>query len=132
MNCSIAATMAAASSAPGGGTIVPPGCLPLSLAPVNSERDVAVLALRPGFALAEQSVQGHDQLGTRLVGDDDIVDVAALGGRVRVGKPGLVILHELGSPLIGRGAVSDVSPVDDVDGALGAHHRDLGCRPGEV
>src|SRR3954454_15055624 len=77
------------------------------------QRDVAVLALRLFDALRLQRAQGADQLRAGLVRDDHVVDVAALGGGVRVGEAGLVVLHELRAPLLGRGATGDVAPVDD-------------------
>ena len=64
--------------------------------------------------------------------DDHVVDVASLGGRVRVGEARLVVLHQLLAALLGGGAAGDVAAVDDVDGALGPHHGDLRGRPGEV
>ena len=63
---------------------------------------------------------------------DDVVDVAARRGGVRVGEPLLVVGDEpraLGRR-IGRGG--DRVAVEDVDRALGAHHRDLRGRPREV
>src|SRR6202042_980098 len=36
------------------------------------------------------------------------------------------------APLLRGGGVGDVFAVDDVDRALGTHHRDLGRRPGVV
>ena len=49
--------------------------------PSASERDVPVLALRRLHALGQQRLERGDDLRARLVGDDDVVDVAALGRR---------------------------------------------------
>ena len=66
------------------------------------ERDVAVLALRPGDALGLQRLERGDQLRPRLVRDDHVVDVAALGRRVRVREARLVVVHQLLAPLVRR------------------------------
>src|SRR5579863_3865146 len=97
-----------------------------------SERNVPVLALGPRFALGLQGAQRGDQPRTGLVGDDHVVDVAALGGGVGIREARLVVVHQRFAPLLGRGAAGDIAAVDDVDGALGPHHRDLGRRPGEI
>src|SRR5450631_363019 len=132
MNRSSAATIAAASWGDADGAISSRWGRLLTIAGSRSQRDVAVLALRARFALALQGAQRDDQLRPRLVGDDDVVDVAALGSGVRVGEPRLVVVHQLFAALVGRRAAGDVAPVDDVDGALRPHHRDLGGRPREV
>ena len=59
------------------------------------QRDVAVLALRPRLALGEQRLQRRDQLRPRLVRHDHVVDVAALGRRVRVREARLVVGDQL-------------------------------------
>src|SRR4029453_7620312 len=56
------------------------------------ERDVPVLALGAGLALGLERVQRGDDLGSRLVGDDHVVDVAPLGRAVRVGEAQLVVV----------------------------------------
>src|SRR5947209_10465074 len=58
----------------------------------SSQGDVPVLAPRPGLALARQGLERRDDLRPRLVRNDHVVDVAALGGRVRVGEVGLVVV----------------------------------------
>ena len=63
---------------------------------------------------------------------DHVVDVAAGCRDVRVVEPRLVLGDEpppLGDRVVGR---RDLVLEDDVDRALGAHHRDLRRRPGEV
>src|SRR4051794_21901569 len=73
------------------------------------EGDVAVLALGAGLALGLQRVQRGDELGPRLVRDDDVVDVTALGRAVGVGEARLVVVHELLAALVGRGRAGDVA-----------------------
>ena len=51
--------------------------------PRASERDVPVLSLRRLHALGEQRLERGDDLRARLVGDDHVVDVAALGRACR-------------------------------------------------
>ena len=70
---------------------------------------------------------------------DDRVDVAALGRDVGVGQRVVVLLDQLGTaPVDGParrprlGGFLELVAVEDVDRALGAHHRDLGGRPGDV
>ena len=63
---------------------------------------------------------------------DHVVDVAALGCHVGVGEAGLVVVDQLQAALVRRRRLGDVAPIDDVDGALGPHDRDLRLRPGEV
>ena len=85
-----------------------------------------------GLALGQQRLERGDQLRARLVRDDDVVDVAALGRRVGVGEARLVVADQLLPPLLGRRRLRDVAAVDDVDRALRAHDGDLRARPGEV
>ena len=66
------------------------------------QRDVAVLALRAGLALGQQRLERGDQLRARLVRDDHVVDVAALGRRVGVGEARLVVVDQLLAALVGR------------------------------
>ena len=83
--------------------------------------------------LGAQQAQRLDDLGAGLVRGDHAVDVAALGGHVGVGERVLVLRDELGAPGLGVASASaQLLAVEDVDRALGAHHRDLGGRPGEV
>src|SRR4030088_1549858 len=59
------------------------------------ERDGAVLAARAPDLLALERVERRDQLRPRLLGLDDVVDVAALGGEVGVGEFLDVIVDQL-------------------------------------
>src|SRR4051812_44837660 len=76
------------------------------------ERDVAVLSLRLLDPLGLQGAQGADQLRARLVGDDHVVDVAALGRRVGVGESRLVVGDQLLAALVGRRRALDVATED--------------------
>src|SRR5215210_9248933 len=91
----------------------------------RSQRDVAVLALRPRLALGQQRLEGRDHLRARLVRDYHVVDVAALGRRVRVGEARPVVVDQLLAARVGRGRLGDVAAIDDVHRALRAHDRDL-------
>ena len=73
-----------------------------------------------------------DQSRPRLRRLDDVVDIAARRGDVRVGELRLVLRDQarlLRGRIVGRG---DRVLEDDVDRALRAHDRDLGRRPREV
>ena len=62
---------------------------------------------------------------------DHVVDVAALGRDVGVGVALGVLVDQLGPPARRVGGLGQLAPVDDLDRALGAHHGQLGRRPGE-
>ena len=99
--------------------------------PVRSQRHVAVLALRELLPLGPQQLQAARQHPAGLGGVDDVVDVPPFGGQVGVGETLGVLLDQLG-PAGGRvGRGGQLPPVDDVDGALRAHDRQLARRPGE-
>src|SRR5664279_4797255 len=93
-----------------------------------SQWNVAVLA--PGVLdlLARQHRQRAADALSGLVRLDHVVDVAARARDERVGELGLVFG-------LARGELPGIALLlaeDDLDRALGAHHRDLGVRPGEV
>src|SRR5437588_8419063 len=62
---------------------------------IRLQRNVPVLALGADLALGLKRLQRGDDLGTRLVRDDHVVDVAALGRRERVGEVSLVVVNQL-------------------------------------
>src|SRR3954453_13218113 len=72
------------------------------------ERDVPVLALRSLDPLGLEGAQRADQLRARLVRLDHVVDVAALGRRVRVGEVSLVVVDQLGAALVRSGGLGQV------------------------
>ena len=96
-NCSIAAITAAASS----GEALEP-CSSRRGRRFTTRADVAVLALRARLALGQQRLERGDDLRPRLVRDDHVVDVAALGRRVGVGEARLVVVDQLLAALVGR------------------------------
>src|SRR6266404_1188023 len=98
----------------------------------SSQRDVAVLPRRVGVALGSENGQRGAQPRARVARLDDLVHVAALGGHVRV-RELRAVFADARLPE-GRGIVRrlELAPVQDVDGALGSHHRDLGRREREV
>ena len=62
----------------------------------RSQRDVPVLAGRRGLALGGQQAQRPPDVAAGVRGRDHPVDVAAVGGDVRVGQRVLVLLLQLG------------------------------------
>src|SRR5579885_1534532 len=98
----------------------------------RSERDVAMLLRRVLVALVLQHPQRADQPRARVLGQDDRVDVAKLGGLERVREGPAVVLLEALALGGGVGGALDLVAEDDVDRAVGAHHRDLGGGVGEV
>src|SRR2546429_6975350 len=98
----------------------------------RSEWNVAMLLGRVPVALVLQHLERADQARARVGRLEDLVDVAELGGLVRVGE---------GAPVVGDQALAfgggvlrplDLVPEDDVDGAVRAHDRDLGGGGGQA
>ncbi len=81
--------------------------------------------------MERQHAQPGDHLAARLGRVDDVVDEAALGCRVRVGVLLGVLGHQLGTAGGRIRCLLQLTPVHDLDRALGAHDRQLGRRPGE-
>src|SRR2546428_1210616 len=98
----------------------------------GSEWNVAMLLGRVPVALVLQHLERADEARARVGGLDDLVDVAELGGLVRVGE-GLPVLGDQALAL-GGGILRppDLVAEDDVDGAAGPHDRDLGGGGGGV
>src|SRR5205814_10598868 len=95
-------------------------------------RDVPVLLLRVGVALAGERAQRGDEPRSRLVRLDDVVQVAPRGRGVRVRVERGVLRRELGAPLLRILGPGQLVLVQDVHRALGAHDRDLGRGPRDV
>ena len=73
-----------------------------------SEQDVAATAgccracaAASCLALRQQRLERGDELRPGLVGDDDVVEVPALGRAVRVREPRAVVVDELRAALVG-------------------------------
>src|SRR6266849_2008958 len=98
----------------------------------RSEWNVAMLLRRVPVALVLQHLEGADQARAGIDGLDDLVDVAELGGLVRIGERAAVVGDQ--ALALGGGVLRllDLVPEDDVDRAVGAHDRDLGGGVGEV
>ena len=102
----------------------------------TSKRNVPVLLRRQCLALVAQHAQRAGHVAARVRGRDHRVDVAALGRDVGVEQRVLVLLVQLGAQRVHvlaavRGRRERLA-VHDVRRAGGAHHRDLGARPGQV
>src|SRR5262245_5054611 len=81
------------------------------------ERDVAMLLGRVPVALVLQHLEGADEARTRVLGTDDLVDVAELGRLEGIGE-GLAVLRLEPRPLgLGVLRLLDLVPEDDVDRA---------------
>jgi D-alanyl-D-alanine carboxypeptidase len=95
---------------------------------IFSQRNVVVLL--PGILdlLVAQHLQAPGRCAARTARQDHLVDVAALGGDERVGEA-LLILVDARLDLLG---IAELGAIEDLGCALGAHHRDLGGRPGIV
>src|SRR6185503_16401487 len=98
---------------------------------VESERDVAMLLRRVLVALVREHLERADETGARVLGADDLVDVAELGGLERVGELLPVVGRETLALGLGLLGLLDLVAEDDVDGAVRPHDRDLGGGVGE-
>ena len=83
-------------------------------------------------ALAGRDLERRDQHRACRPRLDHLVDVAALGGVVRVREALLVVGDQLGAARLRVVRLLELLAEDDVDGSLRPHHRDLGRRPGDV
>src|SRR5689334_20475128 len=95
--------------------------------PAVSEWDVAMLLSGVRIPLGLEHGEGSDHLRSRFGRANDVVDVAARRGDIWVRELGLVFLHQATSfrgRIFGR---CQLVLVDDVDGPLRAHDRDLGA-----
>src|SRR5213593_1788022 len=92
----------------------------------RSEWDVAMVLGRVPVALVLQHLERADQARPRVLGLDDLVDVAELGRLEGIGERLAVLGLEAPALLLPVLRLLDLVPEDDVDGAVGAHDRDLG------
>src|SRR6185369_5931654 len=83
----------------------------------RSERNVPVLLRRVLVALVLQDLERADEARARVLGRDDLVDVAELGGHERVGE-GLAVVGDetLALAVAARGL--DLAAEDNVDRAF--------------
>src|SRR5207237_5537149 len=93
-----------------------------------SYRDVAVLAPRAIDLLGAGLLEAMDDHPASFGGVDHVVDHRPTRGQVRVDLRA-DRAEQLGARLLWVVRGLDLLVEDDVDGALGAHHRDLGERP---
>src|SRR5437867_8375147 len=82
----------------------------------RSEGDVAMLLGRVPVALVREHLERADQPGARVLGTDDIVDVAELCRLVRVGEGAPVLRDQVLALAVGALRLLDLVPEDDVDG----------------
>src|SRR6266446_7353721 len=97
----------------------------------RSERNVPVLLRRVLVALVLENFERADEPRPCLLGCDDLVDVAELGGHERV-REGLAIVGDETLTLAVPSGGLDLAAEDDVDRALRTHDRDLPGRIHEV
>src|SRR5918994_1889022 len=98
----------------------------------DSERDVPVLALGSRLALRLRDLERRDQDRPGQARLDHLVHVAALGGVVGVREALLVVGDQLRAARLRVVRLLELLAEDDVDGALGSHHRHLSSRPRDV
>src|SRR3989442_14069250 len=91
----------------------------------RSEWDVAMFLGRVPVALVLQHLEGADQARAGIDGLDDLVDVAELGGLVRIGGRAAVVCDQALALGGGVPRLLDLVPEDDVGGAGGAHDPEL-------
>src|SRR4051812_34334992 len=91
----------------------------------ESERDVAVFLGWVLVALGLEHLERIDELFAGLARLDDGVDVAALGGDIRIGELVLELFDEFRARLFFVFGFIQLALVDDVYRALGAHDGDF-------
>src|SRR5436190_5636312 len=96
------------------------------------EGDVAMLLRRILLALVLQDLERADDFRSRVLGLDDLVDVAELGCLEGVRERPAVVRDEAFALLVGILRALELVAEDDVDGALGTHDRNLGGGECEV
>src|SRR5438309_2069843 len=100
-----------------------------ALEPDQLERYIAVPSGAAAALLAHGDPERADELGPGSTWLDHVVDVAALGGDVWVGKPLCVVADQLTAL---RGAGRQLAAEKDVHRALGPHDGYLRRRPRDV
>src|SRR4051812_25512968 len=97
--------------------------------PARSYGHHSMAFVRLADLLVLRHPQRLDDRRAGLAGVDDVVDDRVAGGDVRVDLLAHGVQHRLAGRLRIVGGL-DRRAADDFDRALGAHHRDLGPRPG--
>src|SRR5262245_31483980 len=89
-----------------------------------------VVVLFPGVldGLVAQHVERAADPSARVAGQDHLIDVAAFGGGEGIGEAVLILLDARGD----LRRVAKVRSVEDLDGSLRSHDRDLSGRPGVI
>ena len=87
---------------------------------------------RQGLAFAAQQTQSTNHLGPGLVWVNDLVDVTAFGGCVRVRELVFVFVQQLSAQRLWILGFPKLLAVKQVHRALGAHYGDLSGRPRQV
>src|SRR5262245_63320022 len=80
----------------------------------SSQRNVPMLPFGLRLTLGERGLERGAEHGARAPRLDDVVDVAALGGGVRVREPLLVVRDELGATRVRVLRLGQLVPEDDV------------------
>src|SRR5258705_9696160 len=96
------------------------------------ERNIPVFLGWVLIALVFEHFQRLDQALSGFARMDDGIHEPALGSHVGIGEAVAELFHLLGPHRFPVGRVFELALVDDVYGALGSHHGDLGGRPGVV
>src|SRR6476619_6773470 len=93
-----------------------------------SQRDVVVLL--PGVLepLVAQHLECAGDALARAVRHDHLVDIATFSSNERIGEARLILVDALPDFAL----VAKLGAVQNLDRALGSHHRDLGRRPGII
>src|SRR5919197_1071519 len=88
----------------------------------RSEGDVPMLLRRVALALVLQHLERPDEARPRVLGLDDLVDVAELGGLEGIREGVAIVGHEALALLLGPwSGLLDLVAEDDVDRAVGPH-----------
>src|SRR4029078_386872 len=101
----------------------------LRLSTRELQRNVAVLLRRVLIALVIQILECRNEFFTSFARPDDLVDESRAGGDIRICEfftKLLYLLFSSGARIVRRG---EFPLVENIDGALGTHHRDLGAWP---
>ena len=91
-----------------------------------------MLPCRPKLFFVHQHLKRSAQALSRLIGFDDIVEIAEGSGLVWVGKGFLEVLREAFSFLFWIASMGDATAMDDFHRTVCTHHGQFCGRPGDV